>query len=199
MFIITGREKAYYAEEHGFSAPEQKIMFVVIQAASLITIGKSNELIEKAARFGDGHRAEILKGKKVCFNTRKHSSERICNNVNAIESTILERKRSLFQYYDLNENCEKVYCLGDHRYVVEPVALVFSEDNYYLMIYSTRHNGAATYRVDRMERIENPISDHAVELHSSIAGYTEQVFKNICWCTNGCNPGVRCIIHRCGV
>ncbi len=134
MSIITGCEKTYYVEKRGFSVPELKIMKDAIQMASFITKGKSNELLEKLASFGDGHRAEILKGSLVCFNAHKHSSEHIYYNMNAIESAVLERKKNLFRYYDWNENCEKVYRRGDHRYVVEPVALVLSEYNYYLMI-----------------------------------------------------------------
>lgn len=180
MSATTGREKAYYVEERSFSVPELKIMIDAIQAASFITEGKSKELIEKVARLGGWHRAEILKGNMVCFNTRKHSNEHIYYNVNSIETAILDQKKILFRYYDLDENCDKVYRRGGHRYVVEPIALVFSEDNYYLLIYSARHNGTATYRVDRMENIEiieDSISDHAVELRNSVAGYTEQVFK----------------------
>lgn len=180
MSVVTGREKAYYVEERSFSVPELKIMIDAIQAASFITESKSVELIEKIASLGGGHRAEILKGNMVCFNTRKHSNEHIYYNVNAIENAILDHKKILFRYYDLDENCEKIYRRGGHRYVVEPIALVFSEDNYYLMVYSARHDGTATYRVDRMENMEvidDPISNQAIDLRSSIAGYTEQAFK----------------------
>lgn len=180
MSLTSGREKAYYVEERSFSIPELKIIIDAIQAASFITEGKSKELIEKVAALSGSHRAEILKGNMVCFNTRKHSNEHIYYNVNSIETAILEQKKILFRYYDLNENCEKVYRRDGHRYVVEPIALVFSEDNYYLLIYSARHNGTATYRIDRMESIEiieDHISDRAVALRSGMADYTEQVFK----------------------
>ena len=73
-----------------------------------------------------------------------------------------------------------MYRRDGHHYVVEPVALVFNEDNYYLVTYSTRHEGTANYRVDRMENVEivdEDITDKAKELRESVAGYTESVFK----------------------
>ena len=66
----------------------------------------------------------------------------------------LQQKKVIFYYYDLNENGEEVYRNGHHHYVVEPIALIFNEDNYYLMVYSSRHNGTANYRVDRMDAVE---------------------------------------------
>ena len=80
----------------------------------------------------------------------------------------------------MNENGEKVYRREHHHYVVEPIALVFNEDNYYLMVYSARHNGTANYRVDRMERVEivdEDISENALALREGIYSYTEQAFK----------------------
>ena len=63
---------------------------------------------------------------------------------------------------------------------MEPIGLVFNEDNYYLMIYSARHDNTANYRVDRMDGVEiinEDISEKALELRQSVAGYTEQAFK----------------------
>ena len=116
----------------------------------------------------------------VCFNTRKHSNESIYYNVGFLEDAIQQHKKVIFYYYDLNENGEKVYRREHHHYVVEPIALVFNEDNYYLMIYSARHDGTANYRVDRMDHVEvidEAISEKALALRDGLDCYTEQVFK----------------------
>ena len=100
--------------------------------------------------------------------------------IDSLEEAILAQKKVIFLYFDLDENGRRVYRRGGHHYVVEPVALVFNEDNYYVMTYSSRHESTATYRLDRMEAvsvIEEPICDKAVELRREMAQYTEQVFK----------------------
>ena len=64
--------------------------------------------------------------------------------------------------------------------MVEPVGLVFNEDNYYLMVYSARHDGTANYRVDRMDAVEviaEPITEKAVQLRDIVSRYTGQAFK----------------------
>ncbi len=180
MFRWIGKEKGYYIEDRSFSVPELKILIDAVQAASFITDKKTSELIEKIADLGGGHRADILKSNMVCFNTRKHSNESIYYNVGYLEDAIQQQKKVIFCYFDLNEHGEKIYRREGHHYVVEPIGLVFNEDNYYLMIYSARHDGTANYRVDRMDKVEiidEPVSEKALELRNTVDSFTEQAFK----------------------
>ena len=180
MDTTVGHEKGYYVEDRSFSIPELKILMDAVQAASFITDKKTQELLEKIAVLGGSHQAEILKGNIVNFKTTKHSNEQIFYNVDALEQAIDQQKKVLFRYFDLDEHGQKAYRRDGHRYVVEPIALVFNEDNYYMLCYSFRHQKTSTYRVDRMEAVtvlEDPITETAVALKNEIGPYTEQVFK----------------------
>lgn len=180
MSTFIGHEKAYYIESRNFSIPELKILIDAVQAASFITEKKSEELINKIASLGGSHQAEILKRNIICFNTRKHSNESIYYNVGFLEEALEEKKKASFYYFDLNENGEKVYRKDKERYIVEPVALIYNEDNYYLMCYSSKYDNICNYRVDRMESVEiekETVSDNAIIKESDVARYTEQVFK----------------------
>ena len=180
MWTWVGKEKGYYIADRSFSVPELKILIDAVQAASFVTEKKTTELIDKIAALGGSHKADILKSNMVCFNTRKHSNESIYYNVGFLEDAIQQQKKVIFYYYDLNENGEKVYRREHHHYVVEPIALVFNDDNYYLMVYSAKHDGTANYRVDRMDHVEivdEAISEKALTLREGIDSYTEQAFK----------------------
>ena len=180
MDTSVGHEKGYYVADRSFSIPELKILMDAVQAASFITGRKTRELVEKIAELGGSHRAEILKSNIVKFKTTKHSNEQIFYNVDALEQAIDEQKKVLFRYFDLNEHGQKVYRRDGHRYVVEPIAMVFNEDNYYMLCYSSRHQKTSTYRVDRMEAVEvleEGITETAIALKAEIGPYTEQVFK----------------------
>ena len=180
MSVMMGHEKGYYIEDRSFSVPELKILIDAVQAATFITDKKTNELISKIAALGGSHRAEILKSNIVCFNTRKHSNESIYYSVNYLEDAIEKKKKVIFRYYDLNENGEKVYRREGHHYVVEPIALIFNEDNYYLICYSAKQDNTANYRIDRMDSVElidEDVCEKALVLRESVAGYTDQVFK----------------------
>ncbi len=106
---MVGHEKAYYVEDRGFSVPELKILIDAVQAASFITEKKSAELIKKIAYLGGSHRAEILKGNMVCFNTRKHTNEAIYYNVGFLEEALQQKRKASFCYFDLDETGERIY------------------------------------------------------------------------------------------
>ncbi len=180
MTTMVGHEKAYYVEDRSFEVPEIKVLIDAVQAASFITEKKTAVLIDKIADLGGSKRAQILKDNMVCFNTRKHSNESIYYNVGFLEEAIQKQKKVIFYYHDLNEKGERVYRHNGHHYVVEPIALVFNEDNYYLVSYSSRHGNTTNYRVDRMsgvEIIEEDITDVAVSLREDVCAYTGQAFK----------------------
>lgn len=180
MSVMRGHDKCYYVEDRSFSIPELKILIDAVHASSFITEKKSEELINKITALAGTHRAEVLKRNMVCFNTRKHSNERIFYNVDDLEDAILRQKKVLFRYFDLNEKGERVYRRDGHRYVVEPVALVFNEDNYYLTCYSSRHDSTSNYRIDRMDSVQvldDPCCEKAIALRNQVAEYTEQAFK----------------------
>ncbi len=180
MDTTVGHEKAYFVEDRSFSLPELKILIDAVHASSFITEKKSRELIEKIAALGGVHRAEVLKRNMSCFNTRKHSNEKILYTIDCLEEAISSQKKVIFLYFDLDEQGNRVYRRGGHHYVVEPVALVFNEDNYYLTSYSSRFDSTSNYRVDRMDGvkiIEESCCEKAVALRDQVSTYTEQAFK----------------------
>jgi len=180
MSVMIGHDKCYYVEDRSFSIPELKILIDAVQAASFVTEKKTAELIKKIANLGGSHSAEILQRNMVCFNTRKHSNESIYYNVDYLEDAIEQKKKVIFRYFDLDENGQKVYRRNGHHYVVEPIALVFNEDNYYMVCYSAKHDSTANYRIDRMDAVEiidEDVCEKAIEFRSSVDCFTEQAFK----------------------
>lgn len=176
----VGKEYGYYITDRSFSVPELKILIDAVQAASFITEKKTAELVDKLAALGGSHKADILKSNMVCFNTRKHSNESIFYNVGYLEDAIEQQKKVRFHYFDLNESGEKVYRRDHDFYVVEPIALIYNEDNYYLRAYSTKYDAPTNYRVDRMDGVDilnEPISEATLALRDEVEHYTGRAFK----------------------
>ncbi len=186
MSFMRDRERFFFVPEHELSIPEIKIIIDALQATSFVTEKKTAELIAKVAAIGGSHQADLLKENMVLFNTRKHTNEAVLYNVDSIEDAIARKKKIAFNYFHLNEKAERVYVTTDtgdrKRYYVEPVALIFNEDNYYLMAYSSKHpESTANYRIDRMDHVEvveeSVLSDEALAKIDGVAAYTEEAFK----------------------
>ena len=177
---IVGHQKGYYIEKRGFSVPELKILIDAVQAASFITDSQTREFISKIADLGGSRKSEILKENVVCFNTTKHTNESIYQNVSELEKALTGKKQASFYYFDRNEDGEKVYRKEKKRYVVEPMALIFNDDNYYLMTWNAKYEGITNYRVDRMDEVsveETGVSEKAIMDDSDIAAFRQQAFK----------------------
>ena len=180
MTTMVGHKKGFYIEDRSFSIPEHKILIDAVQAASFITTRKTNDFIDKIAALGGNHCADILKSNLVCFNSRKHSNESIFYNIVSLEKAISEKRKVSFVYFDLDENGEHVYRKEKKRYIADPMALIFRDDNYYLMTHSEKYNNICNYRVDRMENVEiedERVCREAIIESEHISEYTDRVFK----------------------
>ncbi len=182
LYRMAGHEKAYYLEDRSFSLPELKILMDSVQAASCITEKKTGELTEKIAALGGSHRAELLTGNLVRFNTNKHSNEAIYYIIDTLEQAIIRRKKISFYYFRLNENGERVYRRDKYRYVQEPVALIYLEDNYYALCYSAKWKNLGSFRVDRMaevevEKVSITAAAKKIIEKQDFSKYTEETFK----------------------
>ncbi len=175
-----GRENAYYMNEVSFSLAEVKTLIDAVQAANFVPADKTANLVEKLLSYAGVRRSEIVRDNIIFYNNHKHSNQDIYENIEQIELAIRQKKQVSFYYFDLDEKRNRVYRKEKKRYITDPVALVFSEDNYYLVAYSQKYQNAVNYRVDRMDTVEveeEPICEEALIKKRKTETYTEQVFK----------------------
>ena len=180
MCSFDGHERCYYIEDRSFSVPEIKILIDAVQASKFITEKKTNELIEKLAALGGSHRAEVLQNNIIYVNTRKHTNESIYYNVDIIDGAIYYNKKVKFKYFDINEEKQKVYRKNGEFYKVEPISLVYNEDNYYLVAYDPSSDLVRNYRIDRMnsvERVAEFVSKKVKEMRKGISDVAASEFK----------------------
>lgn len=111
---------------------------------------KTKELVKMVVALGNSRKEHILFMSVVCFNKSKHSNEEIYFNVSKLEEALFRKLEASFLYFDRDENNERIYRKDKKRYVVEPMALIFNEDNYYLICFSATYDGVTHYRVDCM-------------------------------------------------
>ena len=170
----------FYIIDRRFDLAEVKILIDAIQAASFITPQKTKELTDKVAGLAGSHMAAALTGNLVTFNTRKHTNEAIYYTVDTLQRALQQKLKASFQYFDLDENGNRVLRKKSERYVVNPVGLVYHEDNYYFVTYHETHEATVNYRVDRMTNVkieEAPVAEQAIALSGELGAYTERIFK----------------------
>ncbi|MCM1508460.1 MAG: WYL domain-containing protein [Ruminococcus flavefaciens] len=175
-----GHSQAFYIEQKGLTLGELKILMDAVQAATFIPEGQTNELLDKLAGLSVNHKMVLLRGNIVHFNTRKQKNEEVIKNVEEIESALQRQIKVSFLYFHHNENMERVYTHNGERHLVEPIALIYDNDRYYLLCFNPKHSDRRTYRIDRMESVSavnELVSDNALISESELADYTGKTFK----------------------
>lgn len=147
----VGRAKGYFIDDRAFSVPELRMLIDAVEASQLLTEKKTQELIDKIVRLSGDRQAEILKSSIVRFNSAKPTNERIYYTIEALEKAIREKKKVTIRYFHLNEHREKVYRSENGIHTVEPIALVYNNDRYYLTCYNPTADRNYNYRLDRIE------------------------------------------------
>lgn len=134
-------------------------------------------------------KSEIVKRNIVEFSNQKNTNEQIYYSVDEIVRAINKKKQIEFKYFDFDATHNKVYRREGVKYVVNPYATVFSDENYYLLAYRTERKSMLHFRVDRMENVQilnsdiNPldvnsdfnIAEHKKEVFGMFNGKTERV------------------------
>ena len=80
----------------------------------------------------------------------------------------------------IHENKKKVYHRDKKRYVFNPLSLIWSKDNYYLLCYDDRHDGTSRYRIDKMEDVTveaEPILEKEEFNNFDSETYRKQIFS----------------------
>lgn len=178
--VTVAHSKAYYTEQEEFSTAEIKTLMDAVQAAVFIPKDLTNHLIEKLLNLNSGMKAINIRDNLVIFNTRKTQNEEVMTNIEIIESSLLKQKQVSFLYFKHDENRQRVYQRNKETYIVEPIALIYENDKYYLHCYNEAHGGKRNYRIDRMENVqllETYISNNALVSAEDLASYTSRTFK----------------------
>ena len=149
------RTKLYYVPEYNRSFDEAELRTLIdsVQAARFINPEKTKDLVGRIAGLAGEHRSKVLRDNVVHFNTNKSRVKNIFGVIDLAIAAIREERKLSFRYCDLDEKREKVFRHGGARYLVNPLALVYRDDAYYLMCYNIESASPYYYRLERMEGV----------------------------------------------
>lgn len=157
LFEIQYRKEqpeGYYISGRNFELAELKILADAIQCSKFITAKKSDQLIQKIGKLTSCYEAEQLNHHVHITNHVKADNEKIYYTIDDISRAMEEDCQITFQYYHWSVNKEKIYRYDGKRYQVSPWALIWNDEQYYLVAYDDQDNKVKHYRVDKMENID---------------------------------------------
>ena len=149
-----GRETFYHIAGREFELAEVKLLIDAVQSAKFITQKKSKSLISKVKNFVSEHQAKQLQRQIVINDRVKTMNESVYYNVDDIHTAINQNRKIRFKYYKWDIDKKLVERHGGSYFIVSPWALLWDDENYYMIAFDDWDNKIKHYRVDKMMYIE---------------------------------------------
>ena len=148
-----GKQWTYSVGNRLFELAELKLLVDSVQSAKFITDKKSKELIGKLESLASHAEAKQLNRQVIIAGRIKTMNEKIYYNVDQIHEAINADKQIAFYYYQwtIHKEMKKK---KEEKYHVSPWALMWDDENYYLVGFDAQDQKIKHYRVDKMEYIE---------------------------------------------
>ncbi len=180
---IENRGGQYYLRENTFTLPELKLLTDAVASSRFISESRSRVLIRKIAGLTNRFARMQLQRQVYLTGRSKTTNEAALLNIDPLHQAIHCGKKVSFRYFsyvyspDSHKRWKKEYHHGGRFAVVSPYALVWDDENYYLVGYYERRETVSHFRVDKMEDI-HILSDwvRPAPAHFVVGDYVRHTF-----------------------
>ena len=172
---IKSTQNRYFIGSRIFEYPELKRLVDAVASSKVISAKKSQALIQKLGRLTSVQQAEQLQRLASLSSRVKPHNEKVYYIIDSIQTAILDQHQISFQYYEYTPEKKKILKHDGYLYILDPYALEWKNDHYYLIGYSHKHKGIAHFRVDRLTSVEPLDSKFQPMPDFDVAAYTNKM------------------------
>ncbi|MBP1948948.1 helix-turn-helix transcriptional regulator [Virgibacillus litoralis] len=158
-----------------FETYQLRLIIDAILSARFITTNEKEKLIQKVKELTSKHIAKTLPEPILFDQSANIDYELVKINIDCVHRAISEGKVLTYQYGKFNVKKEFEYHRNGDFYHVEPYALIWQNDYYYLIGRFQDTNELRHYRLDRIRHIE--VSEkHFTKCEFNLQEYVNQSF-----------------------
>ena len=150
---VRGKKAGYYLGAREFELAELKLLVDSIQSSKFITQRKTLSLIRKLEGLCSVHDAQLLERQVYVRGRVKSMNESVYYNVDAISDAIARDRQLRFRYFEFTVSRERRYRRAGSFYQLSPYALIWDDENYYLLAWDEPERRFKHFRVDKMTQI----------------------------------------------
>lgn len=156
IISVKGRGAKYFIGERLFQLEELKLLIDAVNASNFIEKNIARDIANKLKSTISIYERKSIDRTILGINVTKAENKMILYNVNAIQEAIDYNKQISFDYFHWNKE-KKLVKIKDKKYSINPWALIWANDKYYLFGYDTCETEgkykARNYRVDKIKNI----------------------------------------------
>lgn len=176
---VKGKNGGYYIGERDFELPELKLLVDSVQSSKFITQDKTYKLIKKIENLASAYDGQLLQRQVFVTNRVKSMNESIYYAVDVISDAITQNKKIRYKYFEYTVSKERRFRHDGAFYEVSPFALIWDDENYYMLAWDSAASKMKHYRVDKMDKVSLTDSERegTAEFEKvDMSAYTKTVF-----------------------
>ncbi len=151
--IKSKSPRGYFMASFHFEIPELRLLIDAVQAANFISAKKTKALLKKFSSFTSEYQYKRIEKQVYIDNRNKGSNENLFINIDTLNSAILKHKQVEVVYRRRRVVDGKHAQYEEKKMIINPYALIWSNDHYYLVGNYSKYDNLIHLRIDRLKNV----------------------------------------------
>ncbi len=152
--IKSQSPRGYFMTPYYFEPAELRLLIDAVQAADFISAKKTKSLIKKFSSFASEYQYKRIEKQVYIDNRNKCANENLFIIVDIISSAILTRKQIEVNYRRRKVVDGKTAQYEEKTMIINPYALIWANDHYYLVGNYNKYDNLIHLRIDRLKNVK---------------------------------------------
>lgn len=152
--IKSQSPRGYFMTPYYFEPAELRLLIDAVQSADFISPKKTKLLIKKFSAFASDYQYKKLEKQVYIDNRNKCENENLFIVIDIISTAILSKKQIEVVYRRRKIVDGKTARYQEKSMIINPYALIWSDDHYYLVGNYSKYNNLIHLRIDRLKNVK---------------------------------------------
>ena len=169
---VRSPKRGYYLDKRDFEMAEVRLLMDAVSAAKFISPRKTKSLIGKIGALTSESNEDTLLNQVYVNSSVKCTNEELYDIIRVLNEAIEKNVQVQFDYAKRTLKKRYVTRMELKTFVVNPYALIWSNDHYYLICNNPKYNNLMHVRLDRINNIE--ITNTKSRHFSAVSKYKDE-------------------------
>ncbi len=152
--IKSQSPRGYFMTPYYFEPAELRLLIDAVQSADFISPKKTKLLIKKFSAFASEYQYKKIEKQVYIDNRNKCENENLFIVIDIISTAILSKKQIEVVYRRRKIVDGKTARYQEKSMIINPYALIWSDDHYYLVGNYSKYNNLIHLRIDRLKNVK---------------------------------------------
>ncbi len=152
--IKSQSPRGYFMTPYYFEPAELRLLIDAVQSADFISAKKTKSLIKKFSPFASEYQYKRIEKQVYIDNRNKCANENLFIIIDIISSAISARKQIEVTYRRRKIVDGKTAQYEEKTMIINPYALIWANDHYYLVGNYSKYDNLIHLRIDRLKNVK---------------------------------------------